>query len=189
MSAEWAGVIVAALGLVVTAAIAVGGPFLKLREKNRCAASARLQVTTTRWMPNGLRLEFRYVPEFAHSATNARVEIRSPGVRLMRGRPVLNPAPMATGGYIRYEFDGECVERIGLVALMPTDTSGTLSAVMFLLPDGTGGWVLRTAQIEVSIVDASGKQLLKRTYDVSPIGEGPGTIFAEPDVIRPIMVG
>ncbi|MDE2184207.1 MAG: hypothetical protein KGJ78_14400 [Alphaproteobacteria bacterium] len=178
----------AALGLVVTAAIAVGGPFLTRRDKKRRAASARLQVTTTRWMPNGLRLEFRYEPEFAHTATRARVAVKSPGVRLMRGRPVLNPAPMATGGYIRYEFDCECIEGIGLVALMPTDNSGALSAVMFLLPDGTGEWILRNAQIEVSIVDASGKQLLKRTYDVSPIGEGPGTMFSEPDAIRPVMV-
>jgi len=188
MSAEWAAVLVGALGVLATIVIAVGGPAWKRLEKRRQAALARLQIITSRWMPNGLRLEFHYAPEFMHQAVRMQVTVKTPSVRLIPGRPALNPAPMVGGGYVRWEFDGCCIEGAGPVKLIPADGPDALTGVMFLLPDGTGEWVLREAQIEVAVIDGS-RPLLNCAYTLSPVGEGPNTVFAEPPVLRPIRLG
>jgi hypothetical protein len=187
MSAEWAGVLVGALGVLATVAIAVGGPAWKRWEKHRQAALARLQIITSRWMPNGLRLEFYYAPEFTHQAVNVQVTVKTPSVRLIPGRPALNPAPMVGGGYLRWEFDGYYVDGSGPVKLIPADGLDALVGVMFIVPDGTGEWVLREAQIEVT-VSAGDRRLFSRAYIVSPIGEAPNTIFADPPVLQPIRL-
>lgn len=188
MSAEWAAVLVGALGVLATVAIAVGGPAWKRTENRRQAALARLRIVTSRWMPNGLRLEFHYAPEFMHQAVRVQVTVKTPSVRLIPGRPAMNPAPMVSGGYVRWEFDGYYIDGSGPVKLIPADGQDALTGVMFLLPDGTGEWVLREAQIEVTVT-AGGRPLLKRAYTVSPVGEGPNTIFAEPPVLQPIRLG
>lgn len=188
MSAEWAGVLVGALGVLATIAIAVGGPVWKRLEKRKQAALARLRIVTSRWMPNALRLEFHYAPEFMHQAVKIQVTVKTPSVRLIPGRPAINPAPMVSGGYVRWEFDGYYIDGSGPVKLIPADGQDALIGVMFLVPDGTGEWVLREAQVEVAVA-AGGRILLKRTYTVCPIGEGPNTIFAEPPVLQPIRLG
>jgi hypothetical protein len=103
MSAEWAAVLVGAFGVLATVAIAVGGPAWKRLEKRKQAALARLGIVTSRWMPNGLRPEFHYAPEFMHQAVNVQVAIKTQSVRLIPGRPAMNPAPMVTGGYVGLE--------------------------------------------------------------------------------------
>jgi hypothetical protein len=188
MTAEWAAVLVGALGVLVTSAIAVGGSAWKRLEKRKQAAMARLQIITSRWMPNGLRLEFHYAPEFMHQAVRVQVTVKTPSVRLIPGRPAMNPAPMLSGGYVRWEFDGYYIDGSGPVKLIPADGPDALTGVMFLLPDGTGEWVLREAQIEVAVT-AGSRPLLNRTYIVSQVGEGPNTTFAEPPILQPIRLG
>ena len=186
MSAEWAGVLVGALGVFVTIAIAVARPVRKWFSDRPNTSQTRLQIITSRWMPNGLRLEFHYAPEFLHRAVTIQVTIATHGVRLIPGRPALNPAPMATGGYVRWEFNGYCIEGSGPVKLIPVDGPAKLTGVMFLMPDGTGDWVLREAQIEVSVSD--GGRVTKRAYSVSPIGEDPNRVLAEPVALQPITL-
>src|ERR1700733_7247730 len=101
ITADWAGVLVGAIGIVATIVIAVGGFALKARKERKVAEQARLRVATTHWAPNGLRLEVLYGPSSAHAAIRATVAVKTPGVRLYLGRPVINPAPMVTGGYVR----------------------------------------------------------------------------------------
>lgn len=182
MSAEWAGVLVGALGVLATVAVAVGGLVWKRLETRKQAELARLRIVTSRWMPNGLRLEFHYAPEFMHQAAKIQVTVKTPSVRLIPGRPALNPAPMVSGGYVRWEFDGYCIDGSGPVKLIPADDQDALTGVMFLVPDGTGEWVLREAKIEVTV--AAGRSLLTRAFTVSPVGEAPNTIFGEPSVLQ-----
>jgi hypothetical protein len=186
MSAEWAEVLVGALGVFVTVVIAVAQPIRKWLKGRTRVSQTGLQIITSRWMPNGLRLEFHYAREFLHRAATIQVTIATPGVRLIPGRPALNPAPMATGGYIRWEFNGCFIEGSGPVKLIPVDGPENLMGVMFLMPDGTGDWVLREAQIEVSVND--GDRVTKHAYSVSPIGEDPSTVFAEPVALQRITL-
>jgi hypothetical protein len=186
MSAEWATVLVGAIGVFVTVAIAVARPVRKWLSGRTRMSQTRLQIITSRWMPNGLRLEFHYAPEFLHRAVTIQVKTATRGVRLIPGRPALNPAPMATGGYVRWEFNGCCIEGSGPVKLIPVDGPGKLTGVMFLMPDGTGDWVLREAQIEVAVND--GERVSRRAYSVSPMGEDPNTVFAEPVALQPIKL-
>jgi hypothetical protein len=187
LTAEWAGVLVGVIGIVATIGIAVGGFALKARREHKVAEQARLHIATTRWAPNGLRLEILYAPASSHAAIKATLAVKTLGMRLYLGRPVVNPAPMVTGGYIRYEFDGECVEGIGTVSLLPADI-GELRGVMFLLPDGSGEWLLRQAKIEVSIRETSGETLLTRSLVVSAIVDG-GSPSSLPKIGHPAMQG
>lgn len=187
VGADWMGVIVGALTLTAAIAVPLVSWFLKARRQRRREERARLQIETVRWMPNGLRLQFTYRPEFTHMAIQACVSLKSPQVRLYAGRPVLNAAPMAAGGYVKYEFDGEFIDGVGIITLRPMDGSGVLTGVMFLLPDGSGEWVLRRAAIEVSIRGAFGKRLLAESVVVSPIGESPNAAFVVPNQIRSVL--
>jgi hypothetical protein len=182
MDAGWVQVIE---GLVVPVSIAIVGYFVDRHIKRVRADRTRLKVATSRWAPNTLRLDIRYQPQSTHASVLATVTVLSPGVRLHRGRPVLNPAPMANGGYTKFEFDGVCVDGKGPVTLKPYGADDMLMGVMFLAADGTQGWILRHADIEIAIHEHNGPILLTRKMTVSPVGEGPETVFVEPASLNP----
>ena len=186
MDSGWAQAIISGVAILASGGIAVLVPSLERRAARKREDRARLDITTTRWAPGGLRLDIRYVPEFTHTALRAYVAVKSPDTRLMLGRPVLNPAPMATGGYVRYEFDGECVEGRGTVHLARTDASDAFSGVMFLLSGLASEQVLKSARIEATITNAVGDRLLSAALIVSPIDEGPQAAFVVPAPVRSV---
>lgn len=149
----------------------------------------RFQLTTTRWHPYGLRLDFRYTPAFTHATITADLAVDMPGVRIIAGRAVQNPAPMGGGGYLKFEFDGQFIGKQGQITLRPYDGSETLSGVMFLVPDGENLQLLRKLPITLTIAEAGGKKLLKRKLDVSPIDENANAIFALPPPLHQLPLG
>lgn len=185
-----AGWIQVAEEFVMPVATGVGGYFLRSFMDGRRNQQSRLQLTTTRWQPNGLRLEIAYEPESAHTALEAKIALKANGIRLIPGRPVLNPAPMANGGYVRFEFDGQFIGQEGFAPLRPLDGTDRLLAVMFLLPDSSGEWVLRQAEIELAICEArGGRRLLNRRLTISPVEEPANTVFATLAPLNPSFFG
>ena len=185
MDVSWISIVEDA---VVPVGVAVGSYFLGRYDRER-SRKERYQITTTRWQPYGLRLDIRYTPASAHATIIAKLGVKEPGVRLIAGRPVLNPAPMATGGYTRFEFDGQFIGNEGQVTLRPYDSTETLSGVMFLVPDGIHAQLLRKTPITLTIAEAEGRTLLKRKLTVSPVDENANAVFAMPPPLNPIAFG
>ena len=185
MDVSWISIVEDA---VVPVGVAVGSYCLGRYDRER-SRKERYQITTARWQPYGLRLDLRYSPASTHATIIAKVCVKEPGIRLIAGRPALNPAPMATGGYIRFELDGQFIGNEGQVTLRPYDGTKTLSGVMFLLPDGVHTQLLRNTPIKLTIAEAGGRTLLKRKLTVSPIDENANAVVAMPPPLNPIAFG
>lgn len=124
-------------------------------------------------------LEIRYLPEFTNAAIQARIFVTSPGAVLYGGRLALNPAPMAHGGYVKYELNGMCIGGETVVGLLPSMEDHVFPGAVFLLADPETQWIVKNANIEVTITNAVETLLPTCTLFVSPIEEGPGTVFME----------
>lgn len=170
---------------VVPIGVAVGSYWLGRYDRER-ARSQHLQLITTRWQPHGLRLEVRYRPASAHATIVAQMSTAQAGVRLFGGRPVVNPAPLVSGGHIRFEFDGQFMGNGGQITLRSYDGTDTLMGVMFLMPDGEQEWLLRKTPVALTIAEASGKKLVKRKLVISPIDESANAAYMMPAPLNQI---
>ena len=173
MDAAWAQAYLSGAAILASGAFAVLIPLIERRQIAKREARARLNITTTRWAPNSLKLEIHYVPEFTHVGLSANVLLLSPNIRLVRGRPCLNPAPIGhPGNYVRYEFDGPFIGNQGQVRLLRSD-DGIFTGVMFLQPgdESLATAILSEANIRVAIVTDSGEVLQTTSLHVSPIDD------------------
>ena len=170
VDAAWAQAYLTGAAILVSGILAVLVPYWERRFARKREEFARLDITTTRWSSDGLRLEIAYRPAFTHMGISATITVHSPNdARLVLGRPTTNPAPMGNGSHIRHEMAGPFIGNSGRVRLLPLDDYEVFTGVMFLLPSDTFKSGLQTAHISVRILTAAGGELLKHELIVSPI--------------------
>jgi hypothetical protein len=170
VDAAWAQAYLTGAAILVSGILAVLVPYWERRSARKREESARLDITTTRWPSDGLRLEIAYRPEFTNMGISATISVRSSDdARLILGRPSTNPVPMGNGSRIRHEMAGPFIGNSGQVRLLPLDDYEVFTGVVFLLPSDASKSGLQTAHISVRILTAAGGELLKHELIVSPI--------------------
>lgn len=175
VAAAWAQAWLSAAAIVFSSVFAVLVPArerrLKAREENR----RRLNVTTLRSPPAGLRLEIEYLPEFTHVGLNARVALKSPTkAAVHHTRQETNPAQIG-GDYIRHVLDGPALGNIATTRLTRLDNEQPFSGVLLLLPADDAPIspisTISRAKLLVEIMTDAGEILLKTPLTVSPTDE------------------
>jgi exodeoxyribonuclease VII small subunit len=133
----------------------------------------RLSVATSAWAPAGLRLDLRYVSGFEHVGIVAQTTLLSPaGALLKEGRPVTNPARMASGGYTRYEAADPFVDGSGTIKLraLADESQLVVGGVLFVDPAPGTDTPLSMARIRIEILTDTMVTLALDEFAVSPFG-------------------
>lgn len=173
--AAWAQAILSGLAILFSSGFAVWVPWRERRAKAHEENRRRLNVTTLRSAPSGLRIEIGYLPEFTHIGLKARVTLKSPaGAVLHHTRPETNPAPI-DGNYLRHVLDGAAIDGTAVVRLSRLDNEEAFSGVVLLLPShdaaASPASIIPKANIVFDIETDAGERLLSVPLEVSPIDE------------------
>lgn len=167
--------ILSGLAILFSSAFAVWVPWRERRVKAREESRRRLDVTTLRSPPAGLRIEIAYLPEFTHVGISARVTLNTPqNAVLHHMRPEHSVAPVG-GSHVRHVMDGAAIEGIAMVRLTRLDNEQAFSGVVLLLPSADAEVshrsIITKANMKFEIVTDAGERLLSVTLEVSPVDE------------------
>lgn len=171
--ADWTGVFVNGVAILAAAAIAVYVP----RRERQVAAErerrARLEVHTTLYSPEGLKVEVRYRPEFSHAGIFAEITLLEPErAVLLRAVAVRATAPLASGRNVHFQVDGIDICRQVTIQLNQLDNEIPLIGAVLIQPFTSGGIQapqVAEAKIKVLIRDQHGERLIAQTLTISAI--------------------